>query len=384
MAKNEIIYTNPYAFVRTDWNQPPIRKAPYWHNSFQKQARSGRMSFRITTKMPLFIKGPEGEQEDKQPREFCHFIIDEKPTYFIPASSLKGMIRSIVEAVGNGCYSQFSGSNGLWHKLPAPFKPCYKTDNLCIGCRLFGFISTKIKNTVFKGTAFFSDAKQSADSPPLTFENHSIRSIGTPRPWCSRLYLSDKDHISGRKFYYHHQNVIQYQKKARTELCRTIKSGAVFDFHVDFSNLHDEDFRVLLYSLVLENGMWHKIGYGKADGFGSIQIECREIIFNNPLLRYTTKQEHSVIYKESDLSLFIAEQRKEFVKQNKTPGTLLDLKKILSNTIKPGTIYEYDTYWNRKKRKKRERDRYYDEDNTGKYKKGKKWRTGDDDMTFTF
>ncbi|MBN2533495.1 MAG: CRISPR-associated RAMP protein [Spirochaetales bacterium] len=300
--------------------------------------------------------------------EPCHIVIDNKKIFLIPASSLKGMIRSVAEAVGNGCYSQFTDSHGLWETLPPEFRPCYNIHKLCIGCRLFGFTSSKKDNRninskkqekVYKGNVFFSDARQPASLKP-DFETHRIRSIGTPRPWCSRLYLSDEHHIAGRKFYYHHKNIIRHPKGIRSELCRTIKPDSVFKFHVDFTNVHKKDFQVLLYSLVLENGMWHKIGCGKADGFGSIKIECEEIMFYNPVMRYITRKEQPVIYKESGLLSFIEEQRKEFVIRNLAPGALEDLRKILSNIIKPGTLFEYDTYWNKQRRLRKDNEQYYE------------------------
>ena len=54
-----------------------------------------------------------------------------------------------------------------------------------------------------------------------------------------------------------------------------------FEFNVNFENLTDEELGVLIYAIELEDGLLHKIGKGKAFGFGSCKIEIKEFLLEN-------------------------------------------------------------------------------------------------------
>ena len=51
----------------------------------------------------------------------------------------------------------------------------------------------------------------------------------------------------------------------------------VFQFDVYFKNLAYHEMCILMYSLELEDKMYHKIGRGKALGMGSCKIEIEKI-----------------------------------------------------------------------------------------------------------
>lgn len=57
-----------------------------------EDGESGVIELEITTKSPIFIK------DSKNPSEFCHFINENgNKEYYIPATSIKGMIRNVLE-----------------------------------------------------------------------------------------------------------------------------------------------------------------------------------------------------------------------------------------------------------------------------------------------
>ncbi len=97
--------TAPYNFV-------PLNKKvffPFWseqvsHDIPFKEAESGEIEIEIETKSPTFIKDHETE------KRFCQY--DGK--YYIPATSLKGMIRNIVEIMS---FSKMSFINGTTYSL---------------------------------------------------------------------------------------------------------------------------------------------------------------------------------------------------------------------------------------------------------------------------
>ena len=56
---------------------------------------SGEIAITITAQTPIFIR--DGHQLDQETEEFSHFIKNNRLQYFIPATSLKGMIRNVME-----------------------------------------------------------------------------------------------------------------------------------------------------------------------------------------------------------------------------------------------------------------------------------------------
>jgi len=70
---------------------------------------SGRLTCRLTTHTPIFTPDPQSltEGSDGYPRSMDFFRIGEKLA--LPATSIKGMVRSVIEAVTGSCLSQFDG-----------------------------------------------------------------------------------------------------------------------------------------------------------------------------------------------------------------------------------------------------------------------------------
>ncbi|WP_298099766.1 TIGR03986 family CRISPR-associated RAMP protein [uncultured Campylobacter sp.] len=62
-----------------------------------EDGESGVIELEITAKSPIFIK------DGKNPNEFCHFINENGgKEYYIPATSIKGMIRNVLEIISFG------------------------------------------------------------------------------------------------------------------------------------------------------------------------------------------------------------------------------------------------------------------------------------------
>ncbi len=88
--------TAPYNFV-------PLNKEvfyPSWsddvsHDIPFEDGESGEIDITITAKSPIFIRN-HSDNKDKPSVEFCHF----NNTKFIPATSLKGVIRTAIEIIG--------------------------------------------------------------------------------------------------------------------------------------------------------------------------------------------------------------------------------------------------------------------------------------------
>lgn len=65
------------------------------------------------------------------------------------------------------------------------------------------------------------------------------------------------------------------QKEMRSQIRPVLKDNC-FKFRINFTNLSDEELGMLIWGLELHGDLCHKIGMGKAIGFGSVQIEITE------------------------------------------------------------------------------------------------------------
>ncbi len=142
----------------------------------------------------------------------------------------------------------------------------------------------------------------------------TLKILDSPKPPSPALYfrprggqgyiekrkLSAQGHIPhGRKFYLHRQsqpaepwwseyqwNNLAYRdnpelKWTQRSLGRPIRSGAVFYFHVDFSNLSRTELGLLAYALRPSPDFRHKIGMGKPIGLGCVKIEPVGVFYVN-------------------------------------------------------------------------------------------------------
>ncbi len=267
---------NPYDFVPTDFGANPVRRAPLTHEKFQGKA--GRIECRLTAETPIFI--PESRERQEEFQDAPQNFITRNGVPIIPGSSLKGLLRNLVETVGNGCYLLFDEAYERRRfdysgKLPQPFHKCTNAQLLCIACRMFGMLE---RRAVFQGNVSVSDAltasgRYSKHAPMYT------KPLMGPKPRHKAFYLNDtQNHIAGRKFYFHSQQIRQDTRKTpyNQYIC-PLNPDSQFTFTVDFHNIQDDELAVLLYALALEPTMRHKIGLAKPVGLGSVKIEIATI-----------------------------------------------------------------------------------------------------------
>ncbi|UCZ57706.1 TIGR03986 family CRISPR-associated RAMP protein [Desulfurispirillum indicum] len=104
MSKQAV--TCPYNFV-------PLNEKIYipdWKPSHDSpvcpEPLSGEIRYRLTAKTPILVAGAKKSKDDRnEVRTFCR---DAQGRYFIPATTIKGMTRSLVEIMGFGRLSRFN------------------------------------------------------------------------------------------------------------------------------------------------------------------------------------------------------------------------------------------------------------------------------------
>lgn len=118
-------FLNPYNFVRSPEREAETseglvgRCAPPPHDRYV--GISGRIRCELTTVTPLFIADSHGVDEEEvrgKKHLSLRFAQDANDAPYIPATSLRGTIRSVFEAVTNSCFSNFTSEKRLSYHLP--------------------------------------------------------------------------------------------------------------------------------------------------------------------------------------------------------------------------------------------------------------------------
>jgi CRISPR/Cas system CSM-associated protein Csm3 (group 7 of RAMP superfamily) len=335
---------NPYDFVPIDWTRSPVRKPASLHDRFY--GVSGKIEGTITAETPVFIFHSPKRNSGAEP-----FIRNKQNQHIIPGSSLKGLFRNLVETIGNGCFLLFDGNYkkddrdrerrlNYHRKLPDIFKKC-DTADLCIACRMFGITqdSNQDSNLLLLGKVSFNDAVEIkiCEHPAI----YTI-SLMEPKPRHQAFYLDQTSkHIAGRKFYFHQPDGIQteHKKSGYNQHITPIDKGSQFAFSVQFTNLEDIELQTLLYALVLESQMRHKLGYGKPAGLGSVRFDITKLTLIDYANRYTANQ-GTTIYDQSALASYLSGQKRGFT-SNTTSSTLNALCRLWRWNPNGTTTYRY-------------------------------------------
>lgn len=351
---------NPYDFVRIDWDKPPERHKPNWHHRLFNQEGaplySGQLELTIYLETPCFIADPNTRSDD--PKRPGTFYRNAHGRYTIPGSSLKGLLRSLAETLGNGCLTLFDGeyeSHRVHYrdKLPASFQHCTNINELCITCRTFGAWN---RNTIFLGKINISDAQ--AD-PDKVYEYKPIytKPLMTPHPHHDSFYLDqERQHIAGRKFFFHHSPDLEpltasgfsyMGGKPSNRYIRPLDRETQFHFRIDFTNLESDEFAALLLATTLEEDMRHKIGYGKPLGLGSIQIMPTKLTIIDYASRYSGQGNNGkTVYNDNDAWSAIYDYTNAFIQTPRVQTTLDDLRYIWAWPPDKTVSYAYpDKSW---------------------------------------
>ncbi len=199
----------------------------------------------------------------------------------IPGTSLKGMLRSLAEIVGGGCF--------VTHK----YEKCQDASSLCIACRMFGMTG----NTgVHMGSVSIGDALLRGNMPKI--KQYKVY-LGAPKSSHQSFYITPQTGNNDRKCrkLYFHQPRVNENFPGTVDSAWNVSAlvqGHCFSFDITFSNLRNEELKLLVYILSLEENatvtleegdirltgpLRHKIGNAKPMGMGSCHITIDKITY---------------------------------------------------------------------------------------------------------
>lgn len=253
---------------------------PFGEKVLKKESKkyfSGVLKCNLKTITPIFIGGKKNIRKVK----FNNKNVDHNESYFpenikeyiIPSSSLKGMVRGMLDMLTDSVVveseirkQEMEYKGKPYSFIDSKFYPTNDNKNLSIGESIFGAIANSEVN-IEKGESFQIDA-----------------------PKVRKVLNKEKTKLLGRKYYKHRLNkkVDDFRDKnyngsynnfanARNTTLKLMEKDNVFQFDVYFKNLAYHEMCILMYSLELEDKMYHKIGRGKALGMGSCKIEIEKI-----------------------------------------------------------------------------------------------------------
>ena len=273
-------FWNPYRWVTVS-DQPIKYDVPRYHHT--SSGLSGRLWCELEALTPLIIGDGHGQ--------FVRHQHNQRP--YIPATSLKGAMRSLAEVVGNAAVPFPNVSVDAQHERVR----ARKSSHLDTVARTFGYLN---KGDVFAGLIHFSDAEITKEvKPPPQWQQYKVI-VGQPKRNQSAFYSKNNQ----RKFYHHHpgsQELIGPPAGiTQTVNIRPAPPGTCFSFTVDFVNLREAELNLLLYCLTLEEKvdvtlspkalgpdaqgpvtlhgpLRHKIGGAKPHGAGSVHISIAKM-----------------------------------------------------------------------------------------------------------
>jgi CRISPR/Cas system CSM-associated protein Csm3 (group 7 of RAMP superfamily) len=280
-------YPNPYDFVPLE-GQPTLIPAA---SLALTTGLCGVIELTIRTLTPLVIHQEPGRYNRQQVYEFAN--LGGRPA--IPATSLKGMLRSVHEVLTNSTMGLVKEREPYRGRMPPGYLPGERMAQEARSAprlldrqlparitpseALFGAVGGKGDSSVgFAGRLFIDD---------LVLPDHTLRRLeiwrprgGMPKPTHESFYFEPgRRQVLGRKFYYHQDYraamEIYRRERARASEPRTVEAipeGTGLTGRLRFINLREEELGDLIYALALKDQLAHKLGFGKPLGLGSVRI----------------------------------------------------------------------------------------------------------------
>jgi CRISPR/Cas system CSM-associated protein Csm3 (group 7 of RAMP superfamily) len=231
----------------------------------------------------------KSEDNKKYPMVKAHFRTHDRLA--IPATSLKGCIRSILEAISPSAVAVSRAH------LDRKEMASRSADKLDVAQRLFGAMG-------YQGQVRFSDALLEGNTTEIVPTPPLYR----PRPEAVDTYFDGKQ-VKGRKFYMHGQ-------LAEGDLpLETCPVDSRFSFTMDFENVTQAELGLLLIALGLgEPRLWPKLGGAKPACLGTLEVQEQRLEVWDSRNRYLDEELSDTAEDWKDLkSLFEAAHSEKLV-----------------------------------------------------------------------
>jgi len=257
----------PYEFVALPEGHIE-RTKPFGHAEYRPNTVSGVLDGILVARTPIHVASGQFEMTDdpRYPLVKAHIRSAGRPV--VPGSSLKGCIRSIVEAITLSCVRITRARRG---QLPRKVWGCSRKETLCLACRMFGSLG-------YQGLVCFSDAVLTEGETAIS----EAPALYRPRSR-EKLYYRGQA-VAGRKFYRHGKPALGDMP---LEVC-PVDSRLEFTLH--FNNLKSAELGVLLIALGQgEPPLYPKLGGAKPVCRGSVAVEKIELqVFEDPRIAYAS------------------------------------------------------------------------------------------------
>jgi CRISPR/Cas system CSM-associated protein Csm3 (group 7 of RAMP superfamily) len=247
------------------------RGRPHGHDRFYKGTLAGEIRGLIVAASHVHVGSGILELGERLPLpptggrnpELVKAMVRSGDVPIIPGSSLKGVIRSVVEAISPSCLCK---TRARFNEIPQGLGECRRKDSLCVACRIFGAMG-------FQGNVRIGDAPLKPDAKGRHATRvESIPALYAPSPRRRAYFLHGR--VAGRKFFMHGRRA---RGATPIEVC---PEGSRFDFSLRFENLESEELGLLLIALGLsdKHPFRLKVGGAKPSCFGSIEVRVEELM----------------------------------------------------------------------------------------------------------
>lgn len=314
------------------------------HDSYQAKTFSGWFDVTLETKTPLYIRCPlteseaqrkEAAQKQKRKLDFPDFYYTEsKNKPVIPGSSLRGMLRNLVEIISQSKMGDVSDvpfflGHTRMMRLPykkSPFKLLpeehREQDSIDLAEAMFGFCGKNKnqgnqgeKSVAYRHRISVSDAALGSGQTDIWYSTHPVvpKILSSPKPTTFQHYLVQPDEdvnnlhhydsegaeLRGHKLYWHKsandfvetdQAKLKKSASQYTKI-KPVRKGVHFQFKVHFDNLSEEELVYLCLAMQPcssnSKEYCHKLGIGKPLGLGTVKL-TPEMWIVNRRTRYGT------------------------------------------------------------------------------------------------
>lgn len=298
-TSNDTIYTSIYNFVPLneevfypDWADKVSQDIPF------SDGEDGVIEVTLRNVSPLFIRNGSSDSNNPSPYS-SHVMVDGKRLYFLPATSIKGMIRTTMEIMAFGKMTQYIKK--LYKSVGRGQKRTYdisaivnKQQELDLNKRdlvetIFGYITNdtnSMRGRVQIGNAF---SDEPLDDSKLPVKVSGV--LGQPKASFYPFYLKQTDKppyktydnaraIAGRKLYRVHKGdtvtKLPQGNKNKNALTffKPLPTGMTFHLRIAVHNLRKMETGALLSALTLfdDSEACHNIGLAKGYGYGKLAI----------------------------------------------------------------------------------------------------------------